>query len=64
MELIKGGAQVEVAADNVHDYVKKYAEYRMITNSRRALQVSLHYEIWFQCECNPPLFSNKSYCHG
>lgn len=38
VELIKGGAQVEVAADNVHDYVKKYAEYRMITNSRRALQ--------------------------
>ena len=39
MELIKGGSQVEVAPDNVHDYVKRYAEYRMVVNSRRALQV-------------------------
>ena len=38
VELIKGGNQVEVAPCNVHDYVKKYAEYRMITVARRALQ--------------------------
>jgi len=38
VDLISGGSQVEVAADNVHDYVKRYAEYRMIGNARRALQ--------------------------
>ena len=39
VDLIKGGGQVEVAPDNVHDYVKKYAEFRMILNARRSLQV-------------------------
>ncbi|XP_065677761.1 E3 ubiquitin-protein ligase UBR5 isoform X1 [Hydra vulgaris] len=38
VELVKGGSHVEVAPDNVHDYVKRYAEYRMVVNSRRALQ--------------------------
>ena len=40
VELTKGGAQVEVAPDNVLEYVKKYAEYRMYINCSRCLQVS------------------------
>jgi E3 ubiquitin-protein ligase EDD1 len=38
VELIKGGSQIEVAPENILDYVRRYAEYRMITNSQRALQ--------------------------
>ncbi|XP_066917257.1 E3 ubiquitin-protein ligase UBR5-like isoform X2 [Clytia hemisphaerica] len=38
VELTKGGAQVEVAPDNVLEYVKKYAEYRMYINCSRCLQ--------------------------
>ena len=38
VELIKGGAQVEVAPDNVLEYVKKYAEYRMNTNCMSSLK--------------------------
>lgn len=38
VELIKGGSQVEVAPDNVIEYVRKYAEYRMYTNCCRCLQ--------------------------
>ena len=30
MELIPGGNDIEVNAQNVHDYVSRYAEFRMI----------------------------------
>lgn len=39
VDLVSGGNQVEVGTDNVLDFVKRYAEYRMVTNSRKALQV-------------------------
>ena len=42
MELIPGGADTEVNASNVHDYVRKYAEYRMVTSAEKALEVSWH----------------------
>jgi len=38
VELIKGGNQVMVNPDNVHDYVRRYAEHRMISVARRPLQ--------------------------
>ena len=39
VELIKGGSHVEVAPENVMEYVRKYAEYRMHINTSRCLQV-------------------------
>lgn len=38
VELVKGGLQVEVSPDNVMEYVKKYAEYRMYINCCKSLQ--------------------------
>lgn len=47
VELIKGGSQVEVAPENVMEYVRKYAEYRMHINTSRCLQVIRLPEIRF-----------------
>ncbi len=41
MELIPGGADIEVNATNVHDYVRKYAEYRMVKSAEKALEVNI-----------------------
>jgi len=38
VELMPGGADVEVNAQNVHVYVRKYAEYRMIIAAEKALK--------------------------
>lgn len=43
MELVRGGADIEVNASNVYDYVRKYAEYRMIKSQEKALEVNLLY---------------------
>jgi E3 ubiquitin-protein ligase EDD1 len=40
MELVSGGRDMEVTAQNVYDYVRKYAEYRMIKAQEKALEVS------------------------
>jgi E3 ubiquitin-protein ligase EDD1 len=40
MELISGGRDMEVTAQNVYDYVRKYAEYRMIKAQEKAIEVS------------------------
>ena len=40
-DLIPGGSDVEVNAANVHDYVRKYAEYRMVRAAEKALEASL-----------------------
>ena len=40
VDLVKGGKHVAVTPSNVYDYVRLYAEQRMVTCSRRALQVS------------------------
>lgn len=41
MELISGGRTVEVTTSNVYDYVRKYAEYRMVKSQEKALQVDI-----------------------
>ncbi|CAL4094503.1 unnamed protein product, partial [Meganyctiphanes norvegica] len=38
VELITGGRNVEVTPANVYDYVRKYAEYRMVKSQEKALQ--------------------------
>lgn len=40
VELISGGRNIEVTTNNVYDYVRKYAEYRMVKSQEKALQVS------------------------
>lgn len=39
VELMKGGKNVAVTPSNVHEYVRLYAEHRMVGNSKKALQV-------------------------
>ena len=39
IELISGGRNVEVTTANVYDYVRKYAEFRMVKSEEKALQV-------------------------
>jgi E3 ubiquitin-protein ligase EDD1 len=41
VDLITNGRNVEVNAQNIYDYVRRYAQYRMIKSQERALQVSL-----------------------
>lgn len=41
VELIRGGTDIEVTASNVHEYVRKYADYRMIKVAEKALRVSI-----------------------
>jgi E3 ubiquitin-protein ligase EDD1 len=38
MELVSSGRDMEVTAQNVYDYVRKYAEYRMIKAQEKALE--------------------------
>ncbi|XP_059176788.1 E3 ubiquitin-protein ligase UBR5-like isoform X3 [Physella acuta] len=38
VELIPDGAEVEVSAQNVHNYVRKYAEHRMVVVAEKALR--------------------------
>ncbi|XP_050693642.1 E3 ubiquitin-protein ligase hyd-like isoform X3 [Eriocheir sinensis] len=38
VELISGGRNIEVTTNNVYDYVRKYAEYRMVKSQEKALQ--------------------------
>ncbi|KAK6168099.1 hypothetical protein SNE40_021993 [Patella caerulea] len=38
VELVPGGADIEVNAQNVHDYVRKYAEYRMVKVTEKSLK--------------------------
>ena len=40
MELIPGGRDIDVTAQNVYDYIRRYAEYRMIRCQEKALDVS------------------------
>lgn len=39
VELIPGGNDIEVNAQNVHDYVRRYAEFRMTKVLDKALKV-------------------------
>lgn len=40
VELVPGGRDLPVSETNVYDYVRKYAEYRMIRTQEKALEVS------------------------
>jgi E3 ubiquitin-protein ligase EDD1 len=40
-DLIPNGRDVEVNATNVYDYVRRYAEYRMLRAQDKALEVRL-----------------------
>ena len=40
IDLIPGGGDIEVNASNVHDYVRKYAECRMVKVIGKALEVT------------------------
>lgn len=48
IELMPGGRDIEVSANNVYDYVRKYAKYRMIKAQEKAIDVSL--ENLFVCQ--------------
>ncbi|KAG8192530.1 hypothetical protein JTE90_015165 [Oedothorax gibbosus] len=37
VELVPGGRDIEVTAQNVYDYIRRYAEYRMIRSQEKAL---------------------------
>ena len=39
VDLVPGGSSIEVTTSNVHDYVRKYAEYRMVKACEKALEV-------------------------
>ena len=43
VDLIKNGSNIPVTVDNVQDYVKRYAEYRMLKVARQSLQVCKKY---------------------
>lgn len=46
VELIPGGNDIEVNAQNVHDYVRRYAEFRMTKVLDKALKViSIFYSL-------------------
>lgn len=45
VELITGGTDIEVTAQNVHDYVRRYAEYRMVKVAEKSLKVGIVH--WF-----------------
>ena len=45
VELIQNGRNVEVTAQNIYDYVRRYAQYRIIKSQERALQVESHWHI-------------------
>ena len=38
-ELVPNGSMIEVDAGNVYDYVRRYAEYRMVKHPEKCLQV-------------------------
>ena len=39
VDLVPHGADIEVNASNVHDYVRKYAEHRMLHACQKSLEV-------------------------
>lgn len=41
VELVAGGRELEVTALNMYDYVRKYAQHRMVLAQEKALEVSM-----------------------
>ena len=48
VDIITNGRNVEVNAQNIYDYVRRYAQYRMIKSQERALQVNLNLNLFNQ----------------
>lgn len=42
VELVPGGREMEVTALNVYEYVRKYAQHRMLLSQEKALEVIFH----------------------
>lgn len=42
-ELIPGGREVAVTANNIFEYIRRYTEYRLIKSQEKALEVSPQY---------------------
>lgn len=59
MELISGGRTVEVTTSNVYDYVRKYAEYRMVKSQEKALQVNIFVVFFYTYTHHIYLFHQK-----
>ena len=51
-ELIANGRDVEVNSVNIYQYVRKYAEYRMVTSQEKALKKVCIYNISDYHKCN------------
>ena len=51
MELIPGGADTEVNSSNVYDYIRKYAQYRMVKVADKALE-NLRLGVFDTLPCN------------
>lgn len=43
VELVPSGRDLPVSETNVYDYVRKYAEYRMVKTQEKALEVSVKF---------------------
>lgn len=41
VELVPGGREIDVTPQNVYDYIRRYAEYRMLRSQEKALEVSI-----------------------
>jgi E3 ubiquitin-protein ligase EDD1 len=41
VELVPGGRDLEVTSANVYDYVRKYAEFRMLRAQEKALEENM-----------------------
>ena len=50
VELVPCGGDFEVNAQNVHDYVRKYAEYRMVKVVSKPLEVRCWFESWWDAD--------------
>lgn len=51
IELIPNGGDIEVNASNIYDYVRKYAEFRMVKLVSKPLEVLHFFETLFVCVC-------------
>ncbi len=45
VDLIPGGASIEVTSSNVHEYVRRYTEYRLCKSAEKALEVRAHAQL-------------------
>lgn len=64
VELLSGGVNIPVTPLNVYEYVRKYAEYRMLVVAEQPLHVSE--TLFSMCILNPKkcLLFHVHICHG